>query len=248
MVYNIFGSAASFDVDILVPIPAVLPKHECQKISRAFAQQLAPIYAPKKVDINVCTLTNWVSAFGREGIVRWTCKGTADEVNNSVLATYHLHEQKYALFITRKLPRDVPLKMTRGIRDLLGLVARDAELRVDIKNAMRANTLRDRLDMLRLIQFSSANLGTKDTVKVWKDVAFQLAQMLGLLVDYDLEIYTKEHAAEQFPSLGHSLERGTISMSNKEVLDHTRRELINLLDVKILEYPGWALTREEGES
>ena len=49
------------------------------------------------------------------GIISKCYKGTPDELNNALLETYSIHKQEYPLLITRKVTRNIPLKLFRGV-------------------------------------------------------------------------------------------------------------------------------------
>ena len=50
-----------------------------------------------------------------DGIISKCYKGTPDELNNALLETYSLHKQEYPLLITRKVTRNITLKLFRGV-------------------------------------------------------------------------------------------------------------------------------------
>lgn len=52
-----------------------------------------------------------------DGVVTDCYKGTPDEINNALLATYNLHYQTYPLFVERLVKRDVYIKVIRAVFD-----------------------------------------------------------------------------------------------------------------------------------
>lgn len=133
------------------------------------------------------------------GIVVDCYKGTCDEIQNSLLTTYHLHKQEYSLLIKDKVDRDVELKAIRVVRCILSHCSR-THYRPFIKNALSSNDFNFRLLTLKTIDFNTIDNYIKNTnVEVFKVFAFQLAQILGL--HRDIEIYTKSDAVKLFPSL-----------------------------------------------
>lgn len=123
-------------------------------------------------------------------------KGSVDEVNNGMLYTYHLHQQKYHLPIKNRVERDIDLKMLRTIRGILTMFSR-TEMRLDIKRALRSGNLYEKIEVLKYIDFTKEyNFSSKgDKADIYKFFAFQLGQTVQLSLG--TEIYTKHELATQ---------------------------------------------------
>ena len=180
-------------------------------------------------DIDVCYVLNRIPSFGeaqdfcahgneddnrnvihiQNGVVDYTFKGSVDEVNNSIIATYNLHEQKYPLLITSELDRDIPIKILRSLRIILSHISR-SQYRKIIKAALRSEW-KDKIVLLNEINFDDIDWSmVKEHSKmsipsVYKTIAFQIGQTLGLIEGK--EYYTKNDIAKEFPLLKDSLYR-----------------------------------------
>ena len=140
----------------------------------------------------------------KDGQVDRVYKGTVDEVNNSLLSTYHLHSQEFPLPIIAAVPRDVTLKALRTVRGILSHCSR-TQFREMIKKALNSTSLTERLDTIQHIRFAEiTDFGKNPTVEVYKFMAFQLAQILGLICE-GKEIYTKSQAADFLKTRSHVL-------------------------------------------
>ena len=129
-----------------------------------------------------------------DGNVTAVYKGTVDEVNNSLLATYCLHHQKYPQPVQRKMDRDICLKWLRVIRGILSHCSR-TQYRPIVKEALRAESVFQKMEALSKLDFTQiADFGKEPAPEVHKFICFQIAQYAGLLVGE--EIYTKSTAAD----------------------------------------------------
>lgn len=121
-------------------------------------------------------------------------KGTIDEVHNSILATYKLHQQNVPIPVTEKVQRDICLKWVRVIRGILSHCSR-TQYRAIVKEALRAENVYDKLKAILEIDFTKIDdFGKEEASEVYKFLCFQIAQYLGLL--QNVEIYTKSQAAD----------------------------------------------------
>ena len=132
-----------------------------------------------------------------DGIISKCYKGTPDELNNALLETYSLHKQEYPLLITRKVARNIPLKLSRSVRTVLSHISR-SQYRPQVKKALTEANWKDRIDTLKSIDLSTIefdginkHISGPDTLKV---IAFQLGQSLLLLCGD--EVYTKREIAD----------------------------------------------------
>lgn len=192
-IYYIHGSKSSLDLDVMVVVSGVLTwdKQELHEICHKFEVELEKSFH-KKVNVNLISID--------KGVVYWCFKGTVDEVNNSLIYTYHLHPQKYDLLIRKRLPRDFELKAIRAVRVILSFLSR-TEHREAVKSALKGDIYHklkvlDYIDLSTITDLGSKSADFKDYLKV---VAFQIGQVLGLYMND--EFYTKESISESLPAL-----------------------------------------------
>lgn len=174
------GSEDSLDIDVYVVIPKPIHNlQECKVLCESYVGYNA----------NLITIEN--------GNVSWCYKGTIDECNNSILATYNLHkENTEPCPITSSVARDWRLKTERTVRGLLSYFSR-TEHRVAIKAALRSDCMKEKLEALKLIRLQDIpNFDKKGENKdVYKFIAFQIAQTISL-IEIEHEIFTKQMAVE----------------------------------------------------
>jgi hypothetical protein len=189
-----FGSSDSRDEDCFMLVDA--PISSIQK-----CRELADSYKPKDVNLVVVN----------EGRVVWAFKGTADEMNNSILYTYKLHPSNTdPCPVTVKVERNLDVKISRTVRGILSMCSRTKH-RVQIKQALRAKDYSTKIEALKLIQFSELvkenTVETKvheifhkgtPTVEIYKFLGFQLIQTL--MLPLGDEVYTKQDCIINFPS------------------------------------------------
>ena len=179
----IHGSEDSTDTDVVYVVEQLPDKIKCKQICSGNPDENRNLIVIK------------------DGIVTESYKGTPDEINNALMTTYVLHQQDYPLLVTQKVKRIAPLKYVRGIRIILSHLSR-SQYRESVKKALHGDW-QSRLDVLydidpTTIDFSTLNkkMSREDILKT---IAFQLAQMCGLM--YGCEIYTKRFAAVEYPEL-----------------------------------------------
>lgn len=179
------GSEDSLDKDVYVVIPEpILNLQECKVLCESYIG----------LNANLICIT--------DGQLSWCYKGTLDECNNSILATYNLHkENTEPCPITSPMTRDWRLKLDRTVRGLLSYFSR-TEHRVAIKAALKSDSLSEKLDALKLINLQAIpNFGKKGENKdVYKFIAFQIVQTCSL-IEYGDEIFTKQMASRNSPEL-----------------------------------------------
>lgn len=171
------GSEDSLDIDVYFLVDQLGTLNEAKKLCDDLSHKHA-------VNGNLIVV--------KDGQVVDVYKGTVDEVNNSILATYHLHEQIHPIPVNKKVERDICLKWLRVIRGILSHCSR-TEYRATVKAALRAENVADKLKAILEIDFSKIDdFGKEKAAEVHKFVCFQVAQYLGLLEG--VEIYTKSQA------------------------------------------------------
>ncbi len=175
------GSEDSIDVDVVYIVDALPNFEDCRKFCSGNKEENRNLATIKGVTIEECFI------------------GSPDELNNSLIATYKLHEQECPMTL-RPVERDVFLKFIRATRIILTLLTR-TQYRVLVKSALKSYNLANRLDALKQIDISDiqsfgAKGGDED---VLKKIAFQCGQYILLLEG--IEVYTKHQICEHFPDL-----------------------------------------------
>lgn len=198
----IHGSENSLDRDAYIILDNPL----------SFKEAKAKCDSHKDINANLLVVTN--------GKVSWCYKGTKDECNNSILATYNLHEQEFACPITEPMERDYGLKMLRTIRGLLSYASRTA-LRAEVKKALVSDNLDYKIEVLGKIDLNEIKDFEKSSlVETYKFFAFQMGQTLSLLED-NVELFTKNSVAQKYPNLSSYLAREQTSPAElQEFLTH----------------------------
>lgn len=202
MIRYVHGSEDSLDLDVFYVFDETPSFNEAQKFC-----------ANKEENRNVICIS--------DGIVSYCYKGTIDEINNGLMKTYYLHNQKYPLLITRKVERDILIKNIRVMRCLLSHCSR-TQYRSTVKDALKSHSWKKRIEALASIDFKLITEYQKEEriEDVYKVFAFQLGQWLGLV--NHVELYTKSEVASHFPDLRNYLYR--IKGENVEIL----QQYINL--------------------
>lgn len=205
MIRYIHGSQNSVDIDTIY----VFEEEPLFKEAKEFCD------SKKDENANIICIEN--------GIVSYCYKGTKDEVNNSLLATYPLHEQEYPLLIDRKVERNKYLKLIRAIRGIISQFSR-TDIREIIKKGLNGNW-DDRMEALKIVAYGLRRLCTadsgiekkRDISDVLKTIAFQVGQTLALIDKgergYVAELYTKDEISNRYPDLKGYLERETTDVS-----------------------------------
>lgn len=132
------GSENSLDRDAYVIIPSPMSNQD----SKELCQQYPALNA------NLVCVNN--------GQVSWCYKGTTDECNNSILATYKLHDQLYKNPVTKPMERDYATKLLRTIRGLLSYNSRTNH-RTNVKPALKTDNLFEKIDVLKNIDLRAIN-------------------------------------------------------------------------------------------
>jgi hypothetical protein len=216
-IFQVFGSASSLDLDVLVFVET-LPELE---LSKSIALKLAPIVRSYFVDVKPANINFGVI---RDGVIVETLKGSPDETNNAVLATYHLHHQPYPLKIERPVPRNLGAKYDRTMRIILSLYSR-TQHRPAIKQALRGD-FSGRCELLKRLNLSlPVDFGKHLTsADVYKSIAFQLGQALALTAG--VELYTKEDLIAYFPAFSAALRREPPTFSCLQALEVAKQRFV----------------------
>lgn len=180
MIFYRHGSDDSLDEDIVIVLEKIPDKKTCIDI----------INNESNVDKNIITIKN--------GIVKDVFMGKPDEINNSILYTYNMHNQEYPLLINRPVKRDLFLKSVRVNRFILTILSRSI-YREKIKKSIKKGYF-ERINCMKEIDFNEVNyseLNKKMSEKdIIKNISFQLCQACGLIDG--IEIYTKKDCIKYF--------------------------------------------------
>lgn len=215
MLKYIHGSEDSLDLDVYYVFDELPSFDECRKFCSADPDE----------NRNIIVIKN--------GMVVDCFIGTCDEINNGLIDTYNLHNQKYPLIITNRLQRDKEMKYIRATRGILSILSK-THYRPIIKNALNSNWS-ERLKALKELDLTTIdfnNLGKRmngsDMLKV---IAFQLGQSLGLLEGY--EFYTKSSIGNHYNDLKPFLYRQD---ADKTILNDFISVLVDYLEkIPVLE-------------
>lgn len=189
MKYYVFGSQSSQDLDILVIVEQLGYIQE-NKLKVVELQESMKGISKKEVNVNLGVIT--------DSQLQSVFKGTIDEVNNSVMDTYSLHEQKYPLEITKRMTRDTDEKILRSARIVLSNLSR-TQYRVEVKQGLKGDLI-TRINVLKNINFNTITKHDKYKLEdIYKTLAFQMGQAIGLIDG--VELYTKEAISDQYDVL-----------------------------------------------
>ena len=191
----IHGSENSLDVDAYIIVEQKYENQPAKQICNQFPD----------LNANLIQIEN--------GKVIWCYKGTTDECNNSILETFHLHQQEIENPITQKVERNYGLKMLRTIRGLLSYCSR-TQWRESVKKALQSGNLNQKIEVLKTLDLSQITDFDKNTkIEAYKFFAFQMGQTLALLQD-NVELFTKNKVAEYYPELSDYLARKETDVTN----------------------------------
>ena len=212
----IHGSGDSTDTDVVYVVDELPSPDDCKKFCSADSEE----------NRNLIVVRN--------SVVVECYKGTPDEINNSLLRTYSLHEQGDALVVERIVERVVPIKIVRAVRIILSHLSRSS-MRPMIKSALRGSwnerlsALKEVIAHFNEIDFSvlNKNMSREDILKV---IAFQTGQTLALL--NETELYTKAEITEEYCVLKQFLYRSDNS-DVAELADMLKKLLAEIEKLKV---------------
>lgn len=184
----IHGSENSLDRDAYLIVPEPLSKKDAKSICDSY----------RDINANLICVNN--------GKVTWNYKGTIDECNNSILSTYHLHQQEYANPILEPMQRSYGLKLVRTLRGLLSHCSR-TQYRETVKKAMISTDIMQKIQTLKSINLNEIkDFEKSNIIEHYKFFAFQLGQTLALIQD-NVELFTKNSVGKYYPELNKYLQR-----------------------------------------
>lgn len=224
MIYNIFGSEDSRDIDVMIFLEEIPSIQNCKTLCAKYEHELTIEPRTKAVDVNLCKVV--------DGIVEQCHKGSIDEVNNMLYYTYDRHVQAHPAQVTRPVERNVHLKVARALRGILSHLSR-TEFRSEVKAALISHDAGKMMACLEAITESGFNWDiTKNnsTSELFaKTIGFQAGQVVGLFSG--MELFSKSSISAHYPQLRELL-YGGYSKSN---LDNT---VVWLLHYIRLNYPS----------
>jgi hypothetical protein len=202
IVFNVFGSANSTDIDFLILLSQRPRGEELTLLCQTYTQQLQPIICPDRSRELDCNL-----GLAENGVLTWVYKGTIDTTNNAIFETYRLHRQWHPCFITRRLGRNLPAIIVQTLRIILTKVTRTS-IRAAAREALRCRPY-CHWQFLSQLDFEKFTYNAKRTsaIENYKTIAFQVGQLSALLRGQ--EIFTKEEIAVFDPRLDPFLRRAT---------------------------------------
>lgn len=218
--YYIFGSENSRDYDVMVIVDSLEKTiDDNHSICKYHNDILSKIYTDKPLNCNIATIS--------DGYISSVFKGTAEEVNNGLLYTYDLHEQKYPILIKGVVERDRHEKIKRVFRCILSYYSR-SEHRVLVKEALRSDLYKkiEVLSKINLSVYYSFNDKKDVYMDIMKILAFQYGQLFSLYDGFESESYTKNGIAKNYPDLEPFLNRK--SDIDLLVLEKYKKRLIDL--------------------
>jgi hypothetical protein len=195
----LFGSEDSTDYDIMVFVKKIPSIQKCKELCKSYDERFSYYYVGRDVNTNLAVI--------EDGVIVDVYKGFAKECNNMVVDTYNLHYQLHENPVTRLVEVDkdyIDTKVSRTIRIVLSTLSR-SKYRPIIKRALRGNNA-ERMYALDAIQlFYIDDVGKHSSEDVFKTVAFQIGQCLGMLEGRGL--FSKSAVIGQYPKLKPYLDR-----------------------------------------
>ncbi|WP_316633446.1 hypothetical protein [uncultured Flavobacterium sp.] len=158
-------------------------------------------------------------------------KSWIDSLNNAVLETYSLHQQEYDLLITERQIRNKTLAIYKAVRTILTMLTR-TEYRTQIRPIIKGiHDFNLKLEVLSKIDFASlSEFNQKNTTDtdIWKIIAFYVGQNI-TLIENDIEIYTKKKFVSHYNDLEAFINRKTITVDDKMILQKHINHWLKLL-------------------
>lgn len=210
MIYNIFGSDDSRDIDIMVFVDELSSIENNKNMCKTYEMDMVHLNLNKPIDINLAIVNN--------GIVSQCHKGTIDEVNNMLYYTYDRHIQAHSAQVTRPVERNIHLKVARALRGILSHLSKTA-FRLEVKAALKSHDAGKMMACLEAIAEGDFNWDiTKNnsTNELFaKTLGFQAGQVVGLF--NGMELFSKSSISAHYPKLRELLYGGY----SKSSLDNT---------------------------
>lgn len=213
--YYKFGSDDSTDTDVVLVIDkSEMPQH--QEDRKNFTNSIKREY---NLDWNIVLVV-----IENNNIVDTIYpKSWIDSIQNALVNTYHLHEQKYPLAISRT-KRNTLLSSYKAVRTILSFLSK-TEYRPVVKKALNSDCFQTRIDILRDIDISTIDTFKQKNMKdidILKVYAFYTGQEISL--QKGIEIYTKKDLIYHHPELYNHIYR---LESDNKILDSKIKEMLS---------------------
>lgn len=210
--FYFFGSQNSQDKDVLLECSSIPDKQTAHNWIQTYKQTLALDW-----NINLITIEN------QQVVNTIPSKATIDGVHNSLLDTYHLHQQKCNIPIKNRLKRHILLNTYRCIRTILTFCTRTS-YRSQIRPTLNGiHPFFHKINSLEIIDFQqikSFEAKYSEDVNIWKTIAFYLGQTLALW--QGTEIYTKDDLVKNFPAFENFIYRKNLTEKDLKYLQEIK--------------------------
>lgn len=221
--YYVYGSDDSTDKDVIIIISnGEMPETQEERKNKV-------LFLLKEYDLK------WNATFAviENGKITDTIytKSWIDSLNNALLETYFLHEQKHELLITEKHVRNKTLAIYKAVRTVLTMLTRTeyrSQIRPILKGIHDFNLKLEALSKIDFVSISKFNQKNTADADIWKIIAFYVGQNIAL-IESDLEIYTKNSLVKTFSDLEPFIYRKEISTNEKIVLQQYVKRWLNLI-------------------
>ncbi|MFC0780061.1 hypothetical protein [Flavobacterium sp. HJSW_4] len=221
--YYVYGSDDSTDLDVII----VISKEEMPEKQEDRKNKVLALL--REYDLN------WNATFavienGRISDTIFT-KSWIDSLNNALLETYSLHQQKHELLVTEKHLRNKTLAIYKAVRTVLTMLTR-TEYRTQIRPILKGihdfNLKLEALKNIDFVSISQFNQKNTDDIDIWKIIAFYVGQNIAL-IENDIEIYTKKKLVHHFKELEPFIYRKAILEEDKKVLQNYISHWLSLI-------------------
>lgn len=161
LIYIIFGSKTSLDLDIIIWIPkhlTILLPHEYIKTAKIADEKISHILNIDK-KVNSC-FGHWdIDDIHNNTNLLWCQKGTIEETNNSIIYTYYNHNQNQIISLpfNKLLNRNIKLKIMTSIRTSIGKLSRTSVDRPLLDNIIFKYIMNKQFDIQYLPHIFSGN-------------------------------------------------------------------------------------------
>lgn len=222
--YYFYGSSNSVDKDVLIQIEKKeMP--QVQEERKIFLKNLELEYH-LNWNTNLIVIEN--------GIIIDTIypKSWVDSLNNSLYVTYNLHEQVYENPINSMVKRHKLLAIYKAVRTVLSLNSRTDKrtfIRPFLNGIHDFNLKLKSLKSIDLRDINSFNQKNFKDIDIWKTISFYVGQNV-LLIEQNIEIYTKNDLLRFYPELNVFINRFDYSNTDLNFLHSLLEYWISLVE------------------
>jgi hypothetical protein len=222
--YYFYGSGNSIEKDVLIQIEKKeMP--QVQEERKIFLKNLELEYH-LNWNTNLIVIEN--------GIIIDTIypKSWVDSLNNSLYVTYNLHEQVFENPINFMVKRNKLLAIYKAVRTVLSLNSRTDKrtlIRPFLNGIHDFNLKLKSLKSIDLRDINSFNQKNFKDIDIWKTISFYVGQNV-LLIEQNIEIYTKNDLLKYYPELSVYINRFEYSNSDLNFLQCLLEYWINLVE------------------